>query len=224
MKNTKVFFYHIPKCAGMSIWHYLWDIYGSKNVLQVGIKKDVEKFQNTSRANLERYSAIGGHHWLSTYREKLDDLDGYFKITTLRDPIDRIISSYNFIKNFEIHAKHEEVKKTAFEDFAISEMPNMQTRLLTGTTDYQKAIELLDGWFDYYAASDQVNHLLRVLSEHLEVPFKQDRHENISKKEIGKDTIDPAFLRQIEERHQADIDLYRYVQERKIEALDRKTA
>lgn len=224
MNKPKVFFFHIPKCAGMSIWHHLWDVYGSKKVLQIGIRSDVEKFIDTPLAELQRYSAIGGHHWLRTYREKLGDLEGYFKITTLRDPIDRIVSSYNFIRNYEIHTRHEEAKETTFEEFALTEMANMQTRLLTGTADYRRAIELLDSWFDCYASSDQVNDLLKQLSQHLEVQFKQERHENISKKQVRRTTIDPAFLKHLEEQHRADIELYRYVKEKNTLISDRKTA
>lgn len=224
MKMTKVFFFHIPKCAGMSIWHHLWEIFGSRNVLQIGIKNDVEKFKAAPRAELERYAAIGGHHWLSTYRERLGNLDGYFKITTLRDPIDRIISSYNFIKNFEIHTRHREANRTAFEKFALTEMSNMQTRLLSGTTDYRKAIEVLEGWFDFYATSDRVNELLKELSLHLQTPFRQERHENVSKKEVARAAIDPAFLSRLEEIHQADIDLYRYIEERPATMSNRNSA
>jgi len=112
MTQKKIFFFHIPKCAGTSIWYYIRKIHGKRSVLQLRVKDDVVAFQETTPMQLRRYSAIGGHHWLSTYRDKLGDLDEYFKITTLRDPIDRLISSYNYILTSRRHHQYKEAKNS----------------------------------------------------------------------------------------------------------------
>lgn len=214
MRPPKLFFFHIPKCAGTTIWQYIRKIHGRRYVLQIRSMDDLASFQKTPSERLQRYTAIGGHHWLSTYQEKLDNIEEYFKITTLRDPIDRIISSYNYIISYRKHHQHKEVLSSSFENFALNEMHNMQARLLTGGEEFSRAVDLLDGWFDYYATSSQIGLLLKKLSDISGTPFKGERHDNVSPKKVTKEMLSSDLLSQLEEMNFVDMKLYQHAQNR----------
>lgn len=208
----------------MSVWYHLWELFGQDNVLQIGTKEHIDAFKEEDPDRLKKYAALGGHHWLSTYRDKIDNLDGYYKVTTLRDPIDRVISSYNFIRKSKFHRQYNEANSKAFEEFTLTEMPNMQTRLISGVADYQKAVEILDKWFDFYTTCDQVDLLLKKLSEVGTAPFKKGLHKNISKKKVTRQSIEPALLSRLENLHQEDVKLFDYVQGRQATLPERLTA
>lgn len=214
-QSSKIFFFHIPKCAGTSVWKHLAKIYGRGRIFQIASSKDVERFNQESPENLRRYAVIGGHHFLSTYRERLGNFEEYFKVTSLRDPIDRIISNYNFIRRDWRHARYKDVRQSTFEEFSLKEAANAQTKLLADNTDdYKRAIEILDGWFDYYTTLDHADLLMRKLSEVGNAPFKRAIHKNVSKRKIKRDAIDPDLIRRLEQMHEADLRLLDHAKNR----------
>jgi len=225
MGSSKIFFFHIPKCAGTSVWKFLAKIHGRDKVFQIASADDVQRFNAENIETLQQYTAIGGHHFLSTYQAKLGDLDGYFKVTTLRDPIERIISNYNFIRRDWRHQRYRDVRKSTFEDFALSEAPNAQTKLLADNTDdYERAVQTLDHWFDYAVTSDHADLLMRKLAEVSDVPFKRALHKNASKHKVTRDVVDEALINRLRDMHDADCRLFEHLKNREEQALSRNVA
>lgn len=216
MERNKIFFFHIPKCAGTSIWRHLAKIYGDKNIFQIASADDVKTFGEIPLADLQAYDAIGGHHFLSTYRERLGDFEGYFKITVIRDPIDRLISSYNFIRRDRRHPRYKQVRQSTFEEFAMSEAPNAQTQLLTGGVEYQDAIRILDDWFDDYTTSDRADQLMQKISEVGHTPFKRAMYKNVSRRKVKREAVEPSLLDRLKQIHDADLRLFDHVLERRV--------
>ena len=215
MVSSRIFFFHIPKCAGTSVWKFLTKIYGRDKVFQIASADHVKTFNEEDADDLRRYAVIGGHHFLSTYQAKLGALDDYFKVTTLRDPIERIISNYNFIRRDWRHKRYREVRQSTFEDFAMHEAPNAQTKLLADNTDdLERAIDTLDNWFDFCTTSDRADLLMRKLSEVAGVPFKRALHKNASKRKVTRETLDQALVDRLEEIHSADCKLFEHIRAR----------
>ena len=209
-EKSKVFYFHIPKCAGMSVWNALWDQFGQENVLQVGVKEQRVQFQEMDGDVAGDYDAIGGHGWLSRYRHKLGNMEQYYKITTLRHPYDRIVSAYNFISHLETHHQHEMVREQTFEEFAEGEMQNMMCRLLTGTNDYRNAIDVLENWFDDFCYLEDLDGLVGRLQKHFGQQGSDVDHKNKSKKIHTLDDISKRALSIMEERNYADLRLYEH--------------
>lgn len=211
---SKIFFFHIPKCAGTSVWRYLGKIYGHRHMFQIATGDDVKLFNEMALSSLQSYSVIGGHHFLSTYRDRLGDFEGYYKVTAVRDPVDRLISFYNFIRRDRKHARYEQVKNATFEDFSLLEAPNSQTQLLTGGESFEEAAQILDGWFDYYTTTERADELMRKLSEIGEVPVRRTPHKNASWKKVKRDAVDPELVSRLQQRNAADLKLYEHARDR----------
>jgi hypothetical protein len=158
------FFFHIPKCAGSSIWESIFDIYGYFNVFIVSSEREQRRFAQMSKSRLRSYLAIGGHGFLHDYRTPLGDLTGYRKIVVFRDPTDRLISEYNFIRRTKNHFLFERVSKQSFSEFVSSGWRNTQTHILTGKEDdLDGAIDLVNNFFDDWALMDDIEELVERL-------------------------------------------------------------
>ena len=152
------FFFHIPKCAGSTLWEVIWDIYGPWDVYLAKSKKHHARLEAMPLEKRLSYSAIGGHGSLRFFRRMLGDMERYHKIVTLRDPIDRVISEYNYISTRPQHPMHKIVAAGDFEAF-INETarPNRQVRLLTGSEEDSKgAFEVVTGFFDDWSLTADV--------------------------------------------------------------------
>lgn len=212
--GSKIFFFHIPKCAGTSVWRYLGKIYGHRRMFQIANAEDVKAFNDMALSSLQDYAVIGGHHFLSTYRDRLGDFDGYYRVTAVRDPIDRLISFYNFIRKDRRHPRFEQVRTSTFEEFSLSEAPNSQTQLLTGGENFEEAAEILDGWFDYYTTTERADELMHKLSEIGNVPVRRALHKNASTKKVKRDTVEPALISRLQQIHGTDLRLYEHARSR----------
>jgi hypothetical protein len=90
-ENIKLIFTHIPKTAGTSLALALDKIAGPR--ITFG---QWTEFRDIPDCELEKYNLITGHF----YAFQLDRpcLKPYIRMTVLRDPIERVVSSYNFAK------------------------------------------------------------------------------------------------------------------------------
>lgn len=95
--NKKIVYIHIPKCAGSSVKFWL------KHVCD---KKAVSR---------------GGHPTYEYYSNKYN-IEEYYKFTIVRNPFDRLVSAYNYLKRGGRGGKHdtrasEELKTYNFNQF-----------------------------------------------------------------------------------------------------------
>ncbi len=208
-KDAKpTFFFHIPKCAGTSVWASLYDIYGTRHVYLANNRRWRGKFAALPAATRNAYSAVGGHGTLSYFRELLGDTVRYHKIVTLRDPIDRAISEYNYICAQRAHPRHAEVSQQSLAEFAATSLrPDRQVTLLTGRGgDVEGAVEIVTQFFDDWSFSDDVNGLVERLYSAADVEPREAVHKN---KGTGprRMEIDDKTLRLLRERNRADLAL-----------------
>lgn len=210
----KAFFFHIPKCAGMSVWHALWDIYGFENVFQVGIKAQREEFEAMTAEQRSSYGAIGGHGFLSRLTGAAGDLSAYYKFVTFRNPVDRIVSEYHFIRGLPEHFKHEIVSKIPLEEFAMQrDVMNMQTRLMCDEADPEMALAELDKFFDDWCLMEDLDSLIGRLYARVGMEPRPVGHENKGKS-AGRNVEDLAAIKEIERLNAADVEFYKSLRQR----------
>jgi hypothetical protein len=136
-----IYFAHIPKAGGESIKALFYEAFGFHNCLKVwdetfGGDVSAENFPSFNSEDFKAYPAIIGH---LPYRDFCRNVNanellqkGDIKIvTTVRDPIDRIISLFNFMRVNERHPQHKLMLQTEPWDFIGIQKANFQIDFLT---------------------------------------------------------------------------------------------
>jgi len=206
----KTFFFHIPKCAGTSVWASLYEIYGREDAFQVANGNDVTTLTEMPVEQRLRYSVIGGHGTLPFYQELLGDMRHYYKIVILRDPIDQLISFYNYICSWRGHEQHQAVSKQSFDEFAATTtLCNLQVRMLTGgSLEAGRAAKIVRTFFDDWAFTEELDRLVERLHVRLGKPPQKAKYERQSKRQFSKrQEIRESTLSTLQERSRCDLEL-----------------
>ncbi len=121
--QKKIFFVHIPKCAGTAIRKLLEKTYGRDSLVGV---YDVVAHQN-KREYIESGKVIYGHFGTEYYR----DYSGpKFTVTVLRDPVDRLVSHYSYWKSANLEGVGPEfAKRLTFLDFLKVDVPVIRQQI-----------------------------------------------------------------------------------------------
>tara|TARA_R110000787_G_scaffold284875_1_gene399181 strand:+ start:3477 stop:4157 length:681 start_codon:yes stop_codon:yes gene_type:complete len=93
-QSDPVVFLHVPKCAGTSIAAAISQALGESNCYEYGKTAPYKAFES-SAYGLDKYKFIAGHLTIS----QIELIRGSKKIfTVVRDPIDRVLSWYEFVR------------------------------------------------------------------------------------------------------------------------------
>ncbi len=224
-KPLPILFDHLPKCAGTTINQYLLTHYPQRVVFGTNVRQpteSVKKFKSLPEDSRHRYHLIIGHctHQLLDYVHPET-----IKLTVFRDPIERIISHYFFVKQYKRHYLHDQVIKSniQLEDYASSglscELRNFYTAHFSGLpiekiemnpeeSVYRAASVVSEkynivGFQDNLAAAmDKLKNVAR-----LPQPF-QNQVLNKTRKKIGLEEISKNARQTIAEVNALDVELY----------------
>lgn len=105
--QKKTLFDHLPKCAGSSLNQYLQKQYLRRKTYSIDAQNmdgSIARFMAMSESKRHSYDLIKGHraHELLDYAHP-----DCLKITVFRDPVDRIVSHYYYVKQQERHPLHD---------------------------------------------------------------------------------------------------------------------
>ena len=107
MSKKNILLLHIPKTGGNSIYNYFSKL-ENFNIYSIG--HDI----NSCKTGGEIKLFVDGKHVKDSF---IDNLNNFFKITTVRNPYDRIVSQYNFeITALENHLKMFEIAKEKYNE------------------------------------------------------------------------------------------------------------
>lgn len=234
---TNLIFIHIPKTGGSTFHSIINKRYDSSEIYNVfGSKQNDEEIKNFIELPVykkERIKLLKGHmpFGLHSY---LNDRFSY--ITFLRNPVDRVISQYYYIKKNKNNPNHEIVEGDAMSisDFVesgiVTGMNNGQARFITGdvnrlpygddTNLLSDAKENINRYFRWVGVTERFDESMISLWNILEWDKKPYYiKQNVSKVRKSLSEIDEKDLRVVKNYNSVDEKLYEYANQLLDESL-----
>jgi len=230
-----IIFIHLPKTGGTTMRSVLEQQYGGAQIFKVPPpsatgKQKIDDFSKLPPEERDTFKVVYGHFDYGAHIGLEETNFTYF--TILRNPVDRVISHYYFVKQRTNHRLHKNVvsEDMSLQEYATSgltkEVDNHQTRVLIGKEGVtpafgacpseflERAKQHLQNEFAVVGTSERFDETLLVLQEVLgwSIPFYVSR--NITKSRPKSDALPPDVVEAISKYNQLDLELHRYANER----------
>jgi hypothetical protein len=171
------------------------------------------------KANRHFYRAFSGHHAFGIH-EVFSRPARY--MTTLREPLSRLESYYNFVKHWEIHRHHQAAKDRTIEEFfqfllniSDIEVSNLQCLLMCGEKNFKRAHEYLEANFEFVIPLPCLAQAPPILTKAFGWPLLPDLHrENETAHKETMSELPDGVRDLLLEVNLADSQLYEYAVER----------
>lgn len=191
-EDKKVIFVHVPKGAGK---------YVSKTLL--GAPNGT------------------GHSKIIYYMRDKKRFKSYFKFTFVRNPWDRLVSAFFYIKNFDplsndrIFFDHYIGQNTTFEGFVLKLADDNFWKLIRKWEHFTPQSEFIcnksgDICIDYLGRYESLNFDLKKIADKIGVSFSSSDPLNVSKHRYFKDYYSAETRRIVGHRYTKDISLLGY--------------
>lgn len=228
-----IIFLHIPKTAGSSLRTIVYRQYSNETVFQFydpldNHRKSRDELVERLKTGKPPLRLIIGHMGFGIHKY----LDGPFSyFTMLRDPIERTISTYYYIRHYSSHPLNAQARCQSLDEFVGSyeTIDNNMTRFLSqvklqSQLSQQQIIppgqctrEMLDCAKQNLKQYFKVVGLVERFDESL-LLFKQAfgwhnifyKKMNVNKKRLQRQNIPAATLHKIERANELDLELYQY--------------
>ncbi|WP_216828248.1 sulfotransferase family 2 domain-containing protein [Alkalihalobacterium elongatum] len=223
--NSVIIFLHIPKTAG-STFNSLIEKQYENNYTMISPKYGEEKVADYFNAigPKEKLEVVRGHFPFGVH--KYLPQKNFTYITFLRDPIERVISAYYYMKSNPIHPYYYKMNQTSLYEF-VSEKAfhwavyNRQTCLLNGhgwNYDLDVAKENITKYFSVVGITERFNESIKLLNDSLGWNICNISKVNVNPNKPKKSEIANEVREVIKEKNQKDIELYQLA----THLLDRK--
>jgi hypothetical protein len=236
-KHT-LFFLHLPKTAGTTLTFALIRKYGSQFVYRtVSPSQEAKReFINAINNHHKTIKVVAGHMYYGWHTELPNPWKSSY-ITMLRNPVDRIISTFFYIIRSPGHYLHDTVKsrnidlETFVDSDITSTIDNLQTRLLAGsewnekpTSDtLDRAIRNIDENISFAGLTERFDESLVLLKHELKwESYPYYIKQNVTDKRPVSAEIPEHITNMIKKRNKLDFKLYAYVKDRFNDRLDRQ--
>jgi hypothetical protein len=201
-KDKVLIFVHIPKTAGSSLTNTIYTQYNPTEVFSL----DNPALNKVSQIN-KNTKCLLGHNRFGQHKE----LGPCIYITMLRDPIERVISHYYYLKYI---LNYEHIGKYSLGEFAQLDLfSNMQTQFITGgKPDLEQAINNLKT-FAFFGITEMYNESLFLMKKTFGWENIHYSKVNVNPKKPRRETILKDTIEQIEKANQLDLKLYQWAKE-----------
>ncbi|WP_332694854.1 sulfotransferase family 2 domain-containing protein [Halalkalibacter lacteus] len=219
---------HMPKTGGTTLKKIINKNYNTNKIHDVYVDRPqlpitLEKLTNKQVHCIQGHFPFGIHEYFNrkaTY------------ITMLRDPIDRIISEYYFIRSIPWHNLHKKVKEMSLEEYQNSPTKcNLQTQFILGekfrkelsNKDLQTAKKILIEHFSVVGITEMFDESIFLMKEILGWQNIFYKKANVTKNRLTKKEIPPKVIQQISKNNEFDLQLYAFgkkLLEKKLSSLN----
>ncbi|MEH7238305.1 sulfotransferase family 2 domain-containing protein [Bacillus sp. JJ1562] len=179
-----------------------------------------------SEQQYEELEVIYGHCRFGIHKE----FTGSYKyITMLRDPIERIISTYYFAKRRPQNRMYESANTYDFKEFIEWELSqnnpafeNHQTRFVSGEKkpDLEKAIENIHESYSVVGIMEMFDESIFLMKEYLDWEDISYEKENVTSNWPKQADLPQNTIALIAEKNQLDLELYQYAKKLLVENIN----
>lgn len=168
----------------------------------------------------KRLEVLSGHFHFGIHKQLPQKKFTY--ITLIRNPIERIISFYYYIRNYKIHPEHHIFNQISLYEFVTKERSfnktlnqrtfNHQTRILSGTNNYdlKAAKKNLENYFSIVGISERFDETLYVMEKKLGWKIDSYKKKNVTPNRPSVQEISEEIIDTIKKKNQKDIELYQF--------------
>lgn len=217
--QESVIFIHVPKAAGTTLnrlieWEYpLLEIY---SVDPYFFRWSSAHLWRLSKHRLKRFHVFKGHMMFGLH-EILPQPATY--ITILRDPVDRVMSAFYFMRNYKLHPLYWKFRREnwTLEDF-VTRLPrdNVQCKFIAGAVYEEpctaeiceRAKENLVRHFSVVGLLERFEESLALMKLRFGWRLKNYSSFNVARTRPHKRELPKPTLDLIQERNRFDIELY----------------
>lgn len=218
-------FSHVPKTAGTSIEAIVAKNFLVSEVLHVNAP-DLNRLPGVIRLKKNHPKFVCGHHPLHGLLYQLLPKVPLFHFTQLRNPVDRVVSYFNYVKGKSDHPMHHHAADDSMISFLLKapspELNNGQAKRFSGylhsgsTTDeklFAESKDALSQCFSLVLTTCLFDEGLLLLKNRLGLKDIFYQKRNVSEKFVHKDALDDVTLNFILENNQADMQLFEWAKQ-----------
>lgn len=205
--SDTIIFMHIPKTAGTSTRLSLQSVYRDK---YFNLTPMQDPWPDLSGCH--NFQAFSGHILLD--HPIYEKFDRFIHVAMLRNPVERVMSQYNYLRTAVIHPLHQFAIKTPLKEIFKTDragaewgMSDLMVRHI-GQGDLNQAKSNLTEIFSYFGLTERYDVFFNGLASKLSWFWESSRYDNISV--YDNVFFDDSDIEMIVEHNQLDIELYEY--------------
>jgi hypothetical protein len=214
--RADVLLVHIPKTAGISLYTAMAKWFGPEQSLRYprSTEEFKQQFLRLSDEELHRYRLISGHFNLPFWLRR--DLGGRVVVASVREPVERFLSTYRYTRSWTGHPRHALVRDMSvaeFVDHCVAETArhNGQCQFLCGSGNFLAAKEMAQKQIDLLGSVEEIAMLTNALSERLGVPLDLGTENRSLLEHPNRGDLDAALIDKLESCNVEDCKLWAYV-------------
>lgn len=218
--QSVVCFSHVPKTAGTSLEAILIKNFAATDIQHVNAP-DLNQLPEILKLKKSLPKLICGHHPMHGLLYQLLPETPVFHFTQLREPIDRVLSYFNYVKGKNDHPLHKFTVNSTFSEFIKAnpspELSNGQAKRFSGylhsgqpTDDVllQQAKDTLSQCFSLVLTTCLFDEGLLLLKNRLNLKDIYYQRSNVSTKFLTRSDLSDSDLKLIQAMNQVDSELF----------------
>jgi len=220
MEKKLIIFMHIPKTGGTTLNDIFKKSYAENEIYDhVPLEAMWNHFSQLKEEDKKEIKAISGHHFYGIH-----DLFSkpYTYFTMMRNPIERVISLYYFLKTYPGYYE-ENMRNMSFEEYIDwdPQARNGQIHQICGQNSHlslEKAKENLKV-FEVVGITEMFNESLLLLKNKFNWNNIEYVKENVTKSRPRISEVSTEIIKKIEKNNELDIELFEYIKSNLIKQL-----